>query len=81
MLWKSLKDFGMGKRSSIESIITDELEELIDELRKTVGKPFSTQATFNPSVLNIIWVIVAGKSSQNVAMFGPIIIELSLICD
>ncbi|ODM92367.1 Cytochrome P450 2J6 [Orchesella cincta] len=57
---KSLRDFGFGKKS-VETIVYDEITELIDNFRKTIGKPMQTQNKFNAAVLNALWTMVTGN--------------------
>ncbi|CAL8102464.1 unnamed protein product [Orchesella dallaii] len=57
---KSLRDFGFGKKS-METVVYDEINELIDTFRKTIGKPMQTQNKFNAAVLNALWTMVTGQ--------------------
>lgn len=59
---RSLRDFGFGKKS-LESIIQQEICELIENLQKECrsGAPISTTNKFNPAVLNAIWTIMMGE--------------------
>jgi len=57
---RHLKDFGLGK-NTMESIILDEVQDLLKTFRKTLGKPISTQAVFNVAIINSLWAIVAGQ--------------------
>jgi len=47
---KNLRDFGFGK-SSMEGIIHEEISELIESLRKDVGKPINTRGLFQAGKL------------------------------
>jgi hypothetical protein len=57
---KTLRDFGFGKKS-MESMVADEVNELIDTFKKLSGKPFQTQNKFNAAVLNALWSLVTGQ--------------------
>lgn len=57
---RHLKDFGFGKRS-MESLIMDEVTELVSGFRRDAGQPISTQTRFNIAVLNSLWAIVTGQ--------------------
>lgn len=57
---KSLRDFGFGKKS-METIVYDEINELIDNFKTVVGKPMQTQNKFNAAVLNALWTMVTGQ--------------------
>ena len=61
---RALKDFGLGK-SSLENKIKDELDNVMDELDKTIGVPFSPHKLFYQSVSNIICSIIFGHRSVN----------------
>ena len=57
---RRLRDFGFGTRS-MEAIVQDEIQELIERLKQDVGKPISMQNRFNGAVINALWTIVAGE--------------------
>lgn len=57
---KSLRDFGFGKKS-METIVYDEINELIDTFKTMTGKPMQTQNKFNAAVLNALWSMVTGQ--------------------
>ena len=59
---RALRDFGLGK-SSLEDKIKDELDNVLDELDKKSGVPFSPQKLFYQSVSNIICSIIFGHRS------------------
>ncbi len=43
---KNLRDFGFGKKS-MEGLVHEEIQELIEGFKKDVGKPITTQNRFN----------------------------------
>ncbi|XP_009993005.1 PREDICTED: cytochrome P450 2G1-like [Chaetura pelagica] len=55
-----LRDFGMG-RKSLEGRIQEEAQMLLQELRKTKGKPFDPTYHLSSAVSNIICSIVFGN--------------------
>jgi len=57
---KTLRDFGFGKKS-MESLVHDEVTELIESLKKDVNKPIHIDGRFNIAVFNALWTIVAGE--------------------
>ena len=59
---RKLRDFGFGTRS-IETIVHDEIAELIERLKKDAeaGKPISTRNLFNGAVINVLWTLIAGE--------------------
>jgi len=59
---RHLRDLGMG-RSSIETHIQKEALEMIETLKKSVGKPFDFKQSLNIAITNIVWALVAGKSN------------------
>lgn len=61
---KHLKDFGFG-RAGLEGVIQDEAEELVKFLHTQVGKDFKMETVFGVPVINILWIIVAGKRFQS----------------
>ncbi|CAG7836820.1 unnamed protein product [Allacma fusca] len=57
---KTLRDFGFGKKS-MEALIMEEVNELINGFKKEVGKPIVTQNRFNIAVLNGLWLLLTGN--------------------
>ena len=57
---KTLRDFGFGKKS-METVVMEEVNELISGFRKQAGQPISTQNRFNIAVLNALWQIITGE--------------------
>ncbi len=45
----------------METIVYDEINELIDNFKTVVGKPMQTQNKFNAAVLNALWTMVTGQ--------------------
>ncbi len=45
----------------METLIMEEVTELIQGFKKDAGTPISTQTRFNVAVLNSLWSIVAGQ--------------------
>ena len=75
---RALKDFGLGK-SSLEDKIKDELENVLDELDKTIEVPFCPQKLFYQSVSNIICSIIFGhRSVHEYFVVVPIMISSHL---
>jgi cytochrome P450 len=74
---KNLRDFGFGKKS-MEALVQQEIEELIEGFKKDVGKPMQTQNRFNAAVLNALWSIVTGqRHSQDDPVLGDLIKRLT----
>jgi len=69
---KTLRDFGFGKKS-MEAIVSDEVVELIDSFKKTVGRPIQTQNKFNAAVLNALWSLITG---QRYSHNDPLLLDL-----
>ena len=59
-LLKTLRDFGFGKRS-MESLVMDEVVEMMKWLEKNESKPVSVSKKFMTSSVNALWSIVAGE--------------------
>ena len=60
---RHLKDFGFG-RSSMETFIMDEIQELIQDLKSKIqneSNELNLAQSFNLSVLNGLWKIMTGK--------------------
>ncbi|CAG7724125.1 unnamed protein product [Allacma fusca] len=57
---KNLRDFGFGK-NSMEAKIQDEIIELMDRFKDSVGKPLQIRNAFNAAVLNALWSIMLGE--------------------
>jgi len=70
---KHLKDFGFG-RQSMESIILDEVVDLVSRLKLTQGIPMSTRHFFNSASLNALWLITTGEKFKQ---DDPTLCELS----
>lgn len=45
----------------METIVYDEINELVDSFKKMIGKPMQTQNKFNAAVLNALWTMVTGQ--------------------
>lgn len=60
---RHLRDLGMG-RTSIETHIQREALDVIESLKKNVGKPVDLNYTLNIAITNIVWTIIAGKRSS-----------------
>eukprot|EP00093_Oithona_nana_P007338 07338.XXX_25634_23310_1 [CDS] Oithona nana genome sequencing. len=56
---RQLKDMGFGK-SSMEDLIIREIEDLCALLRKDVGQEMSVNLKLNLSIVNALWVLLAG---------------------
>merc|ERR1719167_526270 len=57
---KHLKDFGFGK-SGLHGIIQEEVDILIKHLMQFQHQDFRMETVFGIPVINVLWVIVAGK--------------------
>ncbi|CAG7734935.1 unnamed protein product [Allacma fusca] len=57
---RHLRDFGFGK-NYMESLILDEVDELIEWLKSQEGKPVSINRKFYLAVINSLWTILSGK--------------------
>lgn len=61
---RHLRDLGFGK-GSIENHMHDEIQDLIDDMRKRAslhsGNIVNFSGIFNVSVLNVLWMMVAGS--------------------
>ncbi len=58
---RNLRDFGFGK-SSMEELIHDEVTKLCQLLEKIGKEPLDLSGTFNVSIVNSLWAIIAGDS-------------------
>lgn len=61
---KNLKDFGFGKKQNMEQAVEDELLDFLhyfeDTILKDTSSPIRMKHMFTLSVLNILWIMVAG---------------------
>ena len=57
---RNLRDFGFGK-TEMEDTILDEVEELCNELFKSVGQPICLDNTLNLSIVNALWAILVSE--------------------
>jgi len=57
---KTLRNFGYGKQS-MENIITDEVNFLIEFLKDQVGQSIPFNRIFELNILNCLWTIITGK--------------------
>nr|AKH03509.1 cytochrome P450 3075A3 [Paracyclopina nana] len=62
-LLKNLRDFGFGK-TSMEEAIGEEVQKLMVKLKASEGKPIGLNRTFNISILNALWNILAGEKLE-----------------
>ena len=60
---KHLRDFGFGK-STMESLIHEEVEKLITILEKDCGKPINLNLKMNLAILNALWYILVGENLE-----------------
>ncbi len=61
---RNLRDFGFGK-SSMEEIIHDEVTKLCQLLERIGKEPLDLSGTFNVSIVNSLWSIIAGARFPN----------------
>ena len=57
---KNLRDLGFGK-TSMESLIQEDIEKCIDLLRKEVGKPTQLDLKLNIAIINALWKLLTGE--------------------
>ena len=57
---KNLRDLGFGK-TSMESLIQEEIEKCIELLRKEVGKPTQLNLKLNIAIINALWKLLTGE--------------------
>ena len=57
---KNLRDLGFGK-TSMESLIQEEIEKCIELLRKEVGKPTQLHLKLNIAIINALWKLLTGE--------------------
>ncbi|XP_050700522.1 cytochrome P450 2C15-like isoform X2 [Eriocheir sinensis] len=57
---RTLRDLGFG-RNSLEPIMQEELDELLQLLRRRQGEKVNMEMIFNVSIVNVIWAITIGK--------------------
>ncbi|XP_018325317.1 methyl farnesoate epoxidase-like [Agrilus planipennis] len=55
-----LRKFGLG-RKDMELIVFEEARELVDCLRSKCAQPITINNTFDISVLNVLWALLAGE--------------------
>ena len=56
---KTLRDFGFG-RKGMESLILDEVKELVEWIGKQNGKPLNLHRRCSLAVVNALWSILTG---------------------
>eukprot|EP00094_Tigriopus_californicus_P010881 TCALIF_10496-PA protein Name:"Similar to Cyp2j6 Cytochrome P450 2J6 (Mus musculus)" AED:0.07 eAED:0.07 QI:0/0.78/0.7/0.9/1/1/20/349/2332 len=57
---RQLRDFGFG-RSSMESMILEEVQKLCKSLQEEAGKPLDLSFKMNISIINALWLILVGE--------------------
>ena len=57
---RNLRDLGFGK-TSMESLIQEEIEKCIELLRKEVGKPTQLDLKLNIAIVNALWKLLTGE--------------------
>jgi len=75
---RHLRDFGFGKQAKMESIIHEELNELMSRLRQNMADGrqcvIYMHSFFNLSVLNVLWTMMAGvRYSHDDPILGTLI--------
>ncbi|CAG7833832.1 unnamed protein product [Allacma fusca] len=58
---RTLRNFGIGNKNSMETLLQNEAQELGNFLAANVDKPMSLKSRFNASVLNSLWYICTGS--------------------
>ena len=61
---RTLRDFGFG-RKGMESLIMDEVKELVEWIGKQNGKPLNLQRRYSLAVVNALWTILAGDRYEH----------------
>lgn len=65
---RTLRDFGFGKRHTMQSAIEAETTELVKEFKEAIKSSDSIiriRTTFTLSVLNVLWCMVAGQRYEH----------------
>ena len=57
---RNLRDFGFGK-NSMENIVMEEVQTVINWMKKKEGQPVTLDRKFSLSVLNALWNIMTGE--------------------
>ena len=57
---KNLRDFGFGKKT-MEAMAHEDIVELINKIKESLGKPMSPNPTLSLAVLNSLWHIITGE--------------------
>lgn len=61
---KTLKKLGIANRSSLESLIMDEVLAMTEWFHESEGTPISGNRIFNAPVVNSLWRIVTGERCE-----------------
>ena len=56
----SLRDFGVGK-ASIEGKVLMEADNIVDEIKKNIGRPYSFGLLFRKATSNVMSAMLFGK--------------------
>lgn len=73
---RTLREFGFGKRHTMQSAVEEEVQELIQEIGNIAGENggcMKIRTVFVISVLNVLWCCVAGK---RYAHNDPVLVKL-----
>ncbi|ODM89469.1 Methyl farnesoate epoxidase [Orchesella cincta] len=73
---RKLREFGIFK-SLVEESLAEEATRLINFLEKRVGQSISSTKMFNGPVVNSLWKIITGESTEWDAQIKPKIIQYS----
>ena len=57
---KNLRDLGFGK-TSMESLIQEEIEKCIEMLKHDAGKPTKLNLKLNIAIINALWKLLTGE--------------------
>ena len=63
----TLNDLGMGRKETIETIVEQEAEILLQKLRDQIKNKstFKPNGFFLPTTSNVIWRMVTGKKTKH----------------
>jgi len=61
---KNLTELGMGKKDTMENVIWNDAQQIVESLMRQEGKPVQGRGLFLPATNNVIWSLATGDTRK-----------------